>query len=79
MAGLGPWRERDPRTHQVRLRLGDQHFRYCERAFIPSRHFALLTERFYQVYSNGLSEVLLGKAIKEFELPRDEIVVMTKV
>ncbi|KAJ7046899.1 aryl-alcohol dehydrogenase [Mycena alexandri] len=31
------------------------------------------------VYSNGLSEVVLGKAIKEFNLPRDEIVVMTKV
>ncbi|KAH7341612.1 NADP-dependent oxidoreductase domain-containing protein [Rhizoctonia solani] len=31
------------------------------------------------MYSNGLSEVILGKAIKEFNLPRDEIVVMTKV
>ncbi|KAJ7449913.1 NADP-dependent oxidoreductase domain-containing protein [Mycena latifolia] len=30
------------------------------------------------VYSNGLSEVILGKAIKKFNLPRDEIVVMTK-
>jgi len=31
------------------------------------------------VYSNGHSEVVLGKAIKQFNLPRDEIVVMTKV
>ncbi|KAG9090333.1 hypothetical protein FRC06_001124 [Ceratobasidium sp. 370] len=31
------------------------------------------------VYSNGLSEVILGKAIKQYNLPRDEIVVMTKV
>ncbi|CAE6532271.1 unnamed protein product [Rhizoctonia solani] len=31
------------------------------------------------VYSNGLSEVILGKAIKELNLPRDEVVVMTKV
>ena len=31
------------------------------------------------VYSNGSSEVILGKAIKKFNLPRDEIVVMTKV
>ncbi|CAE6461280.1 unnamed protein product [Rhizoctonia solani] len=31
------------------------------------------------MYSNGLSEVILGKAIKQFNLPRDEIVVMTKV
>ncbi|KAG8897811.1 hypothetical protein FRC01_011164, partial [Tulasnella sp. 417] len=30
-------------------------------------------------YSNGLSEVVLGKAIKQHGLPRDEIVVMTKV
>ncbi|KAF8907465.1 NADP-dependent oxidoreductase domain-containing protein [Mucidula mucida] len=31
------------------------------------------------VYSNGCSEVILGKAIKEYKLPRDEIVVMTKL
>ncbi|KAG8943126.1 hypothetical protein FRC04_003206 [Tulasnella sp. 424] len=31
------------------------------------------------LYSNGLSEVVLGKAIKQHNLPRDEIVVMTKV
>ncbi|KAK7047649.1 hypothetical protein VNI00_006417 [Paramarasmius palmivorus] len=30
------------------------------------------------VYSNGQSEVILGKAIKQLELPREEIVVMTK-
>ncbi|THH03098.1 hypothetical protein EW146_g10509 [Bondarzewia mesenterica] len=30
-------------------------------------------------YSNGKSEVVLGKAIKKWNLPRDEIVVMTKV
>ncbi|KAG8920210.1 hypothetical protein FRC00_010329, partial [Tulasnella sp. 408] len=31
------------------------------------------------MYSNGLSEVVLGKAIQQHNLPRDEIVVMTKV
>ncbi|KAG8927828.1 hypothetical protein FRC01_006883 [Tulasnella sp. 417] len=31
------------------------------------------------IYSNGLSEVVLGKAIKQHNLPRDEIVVMTKL
>ncbi|KZP25823.1 aryl-alcohol dehydrogenase [Athelia psychrophila] len=31
------------------------------------------------VYSNGLSEVILGKAIKQHNFNRDEIVVMTKV
>ncbi|KII92224.1 hypothetical protein PLICRDRAFT_37014 [Plicaturopsis crispa FD-325 SS-3] len=30
-------------------------------------------------YSNGLSEIMLGKALKELQLPRDEIVVMTKL
>lgn len=30
-------------------------------------------------YSNGVSEIILGKAIKELKLPRNEIVVMTKV
>ncbi|KAG8894888.1 hypothetical protein FRC01_012692, partial [Tulasnella sp. 417] len=31
------------------------------------------------VYSNGESERILGKAIKQFNFPRDEIVVMTKL
>ncbi|KAI0355237.1 aryl-alcohol dehydrogenase [Trametes cingulata] len=31
------------------------------------------------VYSNGLSEVILGKAIKELKLPREELVIMTKL
>ncbi|TFK46106.1 aryl-alcohol dehydrogenase [Heliocybe sulcata] len=30
-------------------------------------------------YSNGLSEILLGKAIKKLALPRDEVVILTKV
>ncbi|KAI0028106.1 Aldo/keto reductase [Vararia minispora EC-137] len=30
-------------------------------------------------YSNGQSEIILGKAIKKLNLPRDEIVVMTKL
>lgn len=31
------------------------------------------------IYSNGASEVILGKAIKQFNLPREELVIMTKV
>ncbi|TFY82149.1 hypothetical protein EWM64_g1860 [Hericium alpestre] len=31
------------------------------------------------VYSHGLSEVILGKAIKRYNFPREEIVVMTKI
>lgn len=33
----------------------------------------------FEVYSDGQSEIILGKAIKQLNLPRDEIVVMTKV
>ncbi|KAH9899440.1 aryl-alcohol dehydrogenase [Cubamyces lactineus] len=29
-------------------------------------------------YSNGLSEIILGKAIKQLNLPREELVIMTK-
>jgi aryl-alcohol dehydrogenase-like predicted oxidoreductase len=31
------------------------------------------------MYSNGRSEIILGKAIKMFDLPREKIVVLTKV
>lgn len=31
------------------------------------------------IYSNGVSEVITGKAIKKFDLPRNEIVVATKL
>jgi aryl-alcohol dehydrogenase-like predicted oxidoreductase len=31
------------------------------------------------VYSNGASEIILGKAIKQLNLPREEIVVLTKL
>ncbi|KAG5352690.1 hypothetical protein C0989_001032 [Termitomyces sp. Mn162] len=31
------------------------------------------------VYSNGLSEIILGNAIKQLQLPREEIVILTKV
>ncbi|TCD60307.1 hypothetical protein EIP91_010401 [Steccherinum ochraceum] len=30
-------------------------------------------------YSNGLSEIILGRAIKQLNLPREELVIMTKV
>lgn len=31
------------------------------------------------IYSHGASEAILGNAIKELNLPRDELVIMTKV
>lgn len=40
----------------------------------PHHHAHLI-----QVYSAGASEIILGKAIKQHNLPREEIVVMTKL
>jgi len=31
------------------------------------------------VYSNGESEKILGEAIKKYDLPREELVILTKV
>jgi aryl-alcohol dehydrogenase-like predicted oxidoreductase len=30
-------------------------------------------------YGNGLSEIVIGKAIQKFELPRQKLVIMTKI
>jgi aryl-alcohol dehydrogenase-like predicted oxidoreductase len=30
------------------------------------------------VYSNGVSETIVGKAIRKYEIPREKVVVMTK-
>jgi len=49
-----------------------QHIKYAYEAGIQTFDTA-------NVYSNGLSEIILGKAIKQLKLPRDEIVVMTKL
>ncbi|KAL0955968.1 hypothetical protein HGRIS_002151 [Hohenbuehelia grisea] len=51
---------------------GIKHIKYAYDAGIQTFDTA-------NVYSNGLSEIILGKAIKQHNLPRDEIVVMTKV
>jgi aryl-alcohol dehydrogenase-like predicted oxidoreductase len=31
------------------------------------------------VYSNGVSETLIGKAIKKYDIPREKLVILTKV
>ncbi|KAF7290758.1 Aldo/keto reductase [Mycena indigotica] len=31
------------------------------------------------IYSNGMSEVVLGKAVKQHQIPREEVVIMTKL
>jgi aryl-alcohol dehydrogenase-like predicted oxidoreductase len=35
--------------------------------------------RIANVYSNGVSEVIVGKAIKKYNLPREKLVIMTKL
>ncbi|CAL1697806.1 unnamed protein product [Somion occarium] len=49
-----------------------KHIRYAYDAGIQSFDTA-------NVYSNGYSEVILGKAIKKLNLPREELVIMTKL
>lgn len=63
---------------RLQLRRWNQHVRHCK-CRSKMLHFVLALTPWRQVYSNGLSEVILGKAIKKFNLPRDEIVVMSKV
>lgn len=31
------------------------------------------------VYSNGLSEEIIGRALKKYEIPREKVVLMTKI
>lgn len=55
---------------------------YCHvvsRARLESYEHGVNTFDTANLYSNGLSEVYLGRAIKALNLPREEIVVMTKV
>jgi Aldo/keto reductase family len=49
------------------------------RARLESYEHGVNTFDTANLYSNGLSEVYLGRAIKALNLPREEIVVMTKV
>ncbi|GLB42935.1 putative aldo/keto reductase family protein [Lyophyllum shimeji] len=58
------------------------HLLYCDRELYLS-HFrydaGVDTFDTANVYSNGLLEEISGKAIKKFNLPRDELVVMSRV
>ena len=80
MVKLGPWRERGGRTCQVCVRSN----RILFASIVISRtlqsyEHGINTFDTANIYSNGLSEVYLGRAIKTLNLPREEIVVMTKV
>jgi aryl-alcohol dehydrogenase-like predicted oxidoreductase len=60
----------------------------CLRGIILLKYFQCHTDRLdngintfdtANAYSNGLSEVILGKALKQHSVPREEVVILTKV
>lgn len=55
------------------------HLFYYSQAHCKSYERGVNTFDTANIYSNGVSEVYLGRAIKALNLPREEIVVMTKV
>ena len=76
---MGPRRERSHRAYKIRVSMTFRaHTSIYSRAPIRYEH-GVNTFDTANMYSNGLSEIYLGKAIKELNLPREEIVVMTKV
>ena len=81
MVALGPWRERGHRACQVCVRPNRISLRPLPviSCALPSYEHGVNTFDTADVYSYGISEVYLGKAIKVLDLPREEIVVMTKV
>lgn len=81
MAGVAVTRGGGPQTHKSGVRPHALHFTFPFMSeFSVSRYdMGIQTFDTANGYSNGLSEIILGKAIKEFGFPREEIVVMTKV
>ena len=79
LARVGPRRERGHRACQIRVSASSSSSHtIVSRA--PLRYErGVNTFDTANLYSNGLSEVYLGNAIKALNLPREEIVVMTKV
>lgn len=41
-------------------------------------YMAINADRHIQIYSNGVSEEVIGKAIKKYEIPRHKLVILTK-
>lgn len=63
---------------RLQVRSRHHYIRYCEREWLQC-YPRCPGANIRQSYSNGLSEIILGKAIKEFKLPREELVIMAKV
>jgi predicted aldo/keto reductase-like oxidoreductase len=88
MARLGPGRGRVPQADQGCLRPRHQHVRVSTRIVSDELldrmcetvdNKSCWDDSTANVYSNGESERILGKAIKKFGFPRENIVVLTKV
>lgn len=78
---LDPWRGRRIQAYQGCVCPSTNpnnlyRYRLC---YLPRYDAGIQTFDTAGCYSNGLSETVLGNAIKHFNLPRDEIVIMTKV
>lgn len=51
----------------------------CAPLILPRYDAGIQTFDTADVYSNGLSEIILGNSIRKLNLPRQELVIMTKV
>ena len=79
MAEMDPWRRGSDVAHQSRVSRLILYVVSKTHIFYERYDAGIQSFDTADVYSNGVSEEILGKAIKKFNLPRDEIVVMTKV
>ena len=84
MVALGAWRERGNRACQVcvspnRLFVAPFSLLPAVSRALRSYEHGVTTFDVADTYSNGVSEIYLGRAIKALNLPREGIVVMTKV
>lgn len=49
------------------------------RRLTPTYSYANDLQDTADTYSNGKSEIILGKALKKFQIPRSKVVIMTKI
>lgn len=71
---------RIPNTTQLRSRNPDLRYSGCDSScLLLWRPAVLKADSDRQMSPNGLSEVMLGPAVKELQLPRKELVTLTRV
>lgn len=49
------------------------------RRLVPTCSYANDLQDTADTYSNGKSEIILGKALKKYQIPRSKVVIMTKI